>query len=157
MVPVSLIAAGVLAVAALGAGLFGYTQGAKSVRAEWDAERAATAHAQTQQRAEALARERTLQANADRLRKEVTHERNRLAAVQRELADSLHDRADRPGDGGVPTPTGDRDAAPGCTGAELYRADAQFLVGLATRADAIRLQLAQCQAAYGAALKGQNP
>lgn len=151
MVPVSLIAAGVLAVTALGAGLFGYTQGAKSVRAEWNAERALIADAQSKQRAEALARERTLQANADRLRKEVTHEKTRLAAVQRELADSLHDRADRPSDGSVPTPAGDRDGPAGCTGGELYRADAQFLVREAVRADTIRLQLAQCQAAYSEA------
>lgn len=157
MVPVSLIAAGVLAVTALGAGLFGYTQGAKSVRAEWNAERALIADAQSKQRAEALARERTLQANANRLRKEMTHEKTRIAAVQRELADRLSDRADRPGDGGVPQAAGDRDAAPGCTGAELFKQDGEFLLREATRADTIRLQLAQCQAAYGEALKGQNP
>ena len=156
MVPVSLIAAGVLAATALGAGLFGYAQGVKSVRAELDAYRAATAMAQEQQRTEALTRERALQANANRLRKDLTDEKTRLAAVQRELADSLRERADRPGGGGVPATAGDRDAAPGCTGAELYRADAQFLVGIAARADTFRLQLAQCQAAYGEALKGQK-
>lgn len=156
MVPVSLIAAGVLAATALGAGLFGYTQGAKSVQAELDAYCAATAMAQEQQRADALTRERALQANANRLRKEMNDEKNRLAAVQRDLAVRLQDRADRPSDAGVPAPAGDRDAAPSCTGAELYRGDAQFLVGLAARADAIRLQLATCQAAYNEAVKGQK-
>ncbi len=157
MVPLSLIAAGVLAVATLGAGLLGYTQGAKSVRAQWDAERAATAQAQEQQRTEALARERQLQANLNRLKKEKTHEANRIAAVQRELADRLSDRADRPSDGGVPQAAGDRDAAPSCTGAQLFRSDGEFLAREAARADELRLQLAQCQAAYGEALKGQNP
>lgn len=135
------------------AGWVGYVQGAKSVRAELDAYRAATAMAQEQLRTDALARERVLQAKADEARKEVTREKTRLAAVQRELADSLRKRPDRPSDGGVPAPAGDRDAAPSCTGAELYRGDAQFLVGLAARADAIRLQLATCQAAYGEAMK----
>lgn len=153
MVPLSLIAAGVLAVAVLGTGLFGYTQGAKSVRAELDAYRAATAMAQEQQRAQAQARERDLQVQADQARKEVTREKTRIAAVQRELADSLRKRPDRPSEPGLPAPAGDRDAAPGCTGAELYRGDAQFLVGLAARADTLRLQLAACQAAYGAAVK----
>lgn len=156
MVPLSLIAAGVLTATALAAGVFGYTQGAKSVRAELDAYRAATAMAQEQQRAQAQARERDLQVQADQARKEVTREKTRLAAVQRDLADSLRKRPDRPSEPGLPAPAGDRDAAPGCTGAELYRGDAQFLVGLAARADAIRLQLATCQAAYGAALKGQE-
>lgn len=152
MVPVSLIAAGVLAVTALGAGLFGYTQGAKSVRAEWNAERALIADAQSKQRAEALARERTLQANADRLRKEVTHEKTRLAAVQRELADSLHERADRPSDGGMPTTAG---SAVGCTGAELARPDAEFLVGFAADAARLQLDLKACKAAYDAARDAQ--
>ena len=95
------------------AGWIGYVQGGKSVQAELDAYRAATAEAQEQQRTEALTRERALQANANRLRKDLTDEKTRLAAVQRELADSLRERADRPGGGGVPTPAGDRDAAPG--------------------------------------------
>lgn len=152
MVPVSLIAAGVLAVTALGAGLFGYTQGAKSVRAELDAYRAATAMAQEQLRADALARERTLQANANRLRKEMTNEKNRLAAVQRELVDGLSDRADRPGDGSVSTTAG---AAVGCTGAELARPDAEFLVGYAADAARLQLDLKACKAAYDAARDAQ--
>ena len=153
VVPMSGVFVATTLAVAIFSGVAGYTQGAKSVRAEWDAERALIAGAQDKQRAEALARERTLQANADRLRKEVIHEKTRLAAVQRELADSLHDRADRPSGSSVSPSAGDRDTAPGCTGAELYRTDAQFLIGLATRADAIRLQLATCQAAYGEAIK----
>lgn len=156
MVPLNLIFAGLLAVSVVGAGLFGYTQGAKSVRAELDAYRAATAMAQEQLRTDALARERVLQAKADEARKEVTREKTRLAAVQRDLADSLSDRADRPGDGGVSTLAGDRDAAPGCTGAELFRSDGEFLLREATRADTLRLHLAACQAAYSEAVKGQK-
>lgn len=157
MVPVSLIAAGVLAATALGAGLFGYTQGAKSVQAELDAYRAATAMAQEQQRAEALTRERALQANANRLRKEMTNEKTRFAAVQRDLVDRLQDRSNRPGDAGVPATAEDRDAAGSCTGAELFREDAEFLRRESARADTLRLHLAACQAAYSEALKGQTP
>lgn len=151
MVPLNFFGAAAVVATALFAALAGYSFGARSVQAEWDAERAQVAEEQAQQRAEALARERTLQANADRLRKEKTHEQNRIAAVQRELADSLRERADRPSDAGVPTAAGNRDAAPGCTGAELFRPDGEFLAGEAARADAFRLHLAQCQAAYGAA------
>lgn len=70
------------------AGWIGYVQGGKSVQAELDAYRAATAMAQEQQRTEALTRERALQANANRLRKDLTREKTRLAAVQRELAEA---------------------------------------------------------------------
>ncbi len=137
-------------------GIGGYRQGEKSVQAEWDAERALVAETQAKQRDEALTRERDLQAKADQARKDLTREKTRLAAVQRELADSLQNRPDRPGDAGVSQAAGDRDAPAGCTGAELYRGDAQFLVGLAARADTLRLQLATCQAAYGQALKAQQ-
>ena len=137
------------------AGWIGYVQGGKSVQAELDAYRAATAEAQAKQRDEALARERDLQAKAEQVKKELGREKTRLAAVQRELADSLQNRPDRPGDAGVPQAAGDRNDPAGCTGSELYRGDAQFLIGLAARADTLRLQLATCQAAYGEALTAQ--
>ena len=56
---------------------------------------------------------------------------------------SLRKRADRPAAASsVPT-----SAAPAtsCTGAELYRPDAEFLIGEAARADKLRLDLIECQ------------
>lgn len=156
MVPMNILGGAALLVVALLSGVAGYRLGAKLVRADWDAERTQIAEAQAQQRTEAMARERQLQANLNRLKKEKTHEANRIAAVQRDLADSLQHRADRPSDGGVPTAAGDRVDAPSCTGAQLFRPDGEFLAREAARADELRLHLAQCQAAYSAALNDNH-
>ena len=48
----------------------------------------------------------------------------------------------------VPAPASPGSAASGCTGAELYRSDGEFLVRESARADAIRIELQACYAAY---------
>jgi len=45
----------------------------------------------------------------------------------------------------------------GCTGAGLFKPDAEFLVGHAARANKLRIDLAACQARYDAAVKLTNP
>lgn len=42
-------------------------------------------------------------------------------------------------------------ATAACTGASLYRPDAEFLIGEAARADGIRIRLDDCEARYNAA------
>lgn len=77
------------------------------------------------------------------------HENRRLAAELQRTLDSLHDRPDRPAGGAVPPPAADGLA---CTGAQLYRPDAEFLVRESTRADQLRAELATCHEAYDAAV-----
>jgi len=69
---------------------------------------------------------------------------NKLSAV----LIKLRDRPERNSE--VPTATPARPAE-SCTGTELYRQDAEFLIREAARADEVVIQLMQCQAQYNAA------
>lgn len=91
-------------------------------------------------------------ADAARLEEERKDEMARLDARADALAAELRKRPMRPARSAAaaqgaaagvrPAPAG------GCTGAELYREDAEFLLGEARRADAIRTALNQCIAQY---------
>lgn len=76
-----------------------------------------------------------------------------LATRIAELAAGLLNRPDRPASGAVPKGPAD---PVGCTGAQLYRPDAAFLIGESARADQLRIALARCQAAYDSAVKLTN-
>lgn len=140
-----------------------YVQGRSTGRAEvqqaWDKQRAEQVAQHAKEQAEARERERALQAQADTTREEKAREIDRLNRSHAAALVSLRQRPERPAApvGAVPTPAGDRDAGAGCTGRELYRPDAEFLLGEALRADRIRLQLAACQAAYNAARAVNSP
>ena len=78
-----------------------------------------------------------------------SHEKNRIAADMQRTIDGLRKRADRPEGYSVPTSPADSVA---CTGASLFRSDAEFLVRESARADQLRIDLAACQAAYDEAV-----
>lgn len=121
----------------------GYEHGTKAIQAKWDAEKLSIITAKRTKEAE-------LQSNMDTLRKAYTDETAKLATRVSTLTVSLRNRPERPA---VPVsaPASAGDGASGCTGAELYRQDSEFLVSEAQRADVIRLALIQCQDAYRAA------
>jgi len=132
---------------AIGALLFGnyigHKHGTEEVQAKWNAEKLTLITAQHDKEAE-------LQSNMDTLRKAYSNETAKLATNVRNLSNSLRNRPERPA---VPASAASSAAAtaPGCTGAELYKPDGEFLVREAARADAIRIAMIQCQAAYDAA------
>lgn len=145
------LTAAVTVCAICAAGWYLYDSGKKAVQQQWDKEKAATAQAIAKAQAQARATEQALQAKVDKIQKDKRHEIARLNRAHAAAVDGLRNRAERPKDGpagGVPTAPSDGDAGAGCTGRELYRPDAEFLIGEARRADLIRLQLAACQAAY---------
>jgi hypothetical protein len=135
-----------------GSAWFGYSKGKQAgttaVQTLWNSEKATLAEAVIREVNLAQAREKELQdklAQAQRSRREAI---NRIAALERDLADSLRNRPEaRAGAGGVPeTPT----SGTGCTGEGLARPDAGFLARYS--ADAARLQAAldACKAGYRA-------
>lgn len=83
-------------------------------------------------------------------------EKRTLTALVASLRHSLRDRPERPAAGGGAVPGG-AGSPVACTGAQLYRADAQFLVGESERADGLRIQLADCRARYDAAVRLTAP
>jgi hypothetical protein len=133
----------------------GHTNGAAAVTAEWMAERAETARATSRALERRIEVETKMRETIDADR---TAYRARLAAVAADrdrLADSLRHRPERPA-GGADLPRAAA-AAPGpaaCTGADLYRDDAEVLVRIAADADRLRAAVEHCAAAYDAVRAG---
>jgi len=132
-----------------------YKLGQTGVRAEWTAEKLNTAQ-QTLRLLESRDRTTTaLQDNADTLRRNKNAQISRLDADLATALAGLQNRPDRPGSANLPTDTG-AGPNPGCTGAQLFRPDAGFLVREAARAERQRADLAQCQAAHDQARAAVN-
>lgn len=144
------IAAVILVIACFGAYKRGLHHGEAKIQAKWDAERAAIAQATQQAMQERIAAEEQLRRQVDEQQKTYQQKIARLAAERNALLDSVRNRPSRDRGSDVPgaAAAGDRS---GCTGSELYREDAEFLVGEAERADRIAEQLTACVAQYQAA------
>lgn len=137
------------AAAIIGAGWWAYSwaydKGADSVQVLWNAEKQSIADQTAALKADADKTSADLRTKTDTLRRNKDAQINRLNADLASALDGLRDRPARPGAGSVP---GDTATGAGCTGASLYASDAGFLVRETARADRLRLDLQQCQAAY---------
>ena len=112
-------------------------------------------HAEAARAAEASARakEQAAATTLATVEKESRDAQKRLSADLAAAHRELRNRPERPSGGDVSKGP----AHPvGCTGAQLYRPDASFLVREAGRADKLRIDLARCQAAYESAVKLTN-
>ena len=96
--------------------------------------------------AEAAAKTARLQTAVDTARKEKTDAIASLRAQHAADLERLRQRPSRPAN--LPQTAGDGQAAGGCTGAQLYRDDAELLVRESLRAETIRLDLLACYAQY---------
>ena len=146
-----LVAGAVIAVAV--AGSAGYIKGASHGRAEiqqaWDQEKAKLAEEYAKAQAAAREKEQQLQAQADQLREETNAKTQELAVRAASLADSVRKRPERTAQASAVSGTaGAVCPACNCTGAELHRPDAEFLVREAARADELRLALDACVRQY---------
>ena len=145
----------VLAVGAAAGG--GYYQGNMAGKAKveqaWDKERAEQFAVYAKEQEEARLREQELQANADKLRRERDVEVRNLNARVAGLSNSLQHREARPEGGAVPGTASNGSAAAGCTGAGLYRPDAEFLLREAAAGQQCQIFLRECRSAYEAAVK----
>ena len=131
---------------------FAYKTGRAAVRSAWDKERAEQMAAALAAEQAARTKEQNLQATADTLTKAKNAEIDKLNRGLAAALDSLHKRADRPAV--MPATAG---VGASCTGASLYRSDAEFLTRLAARADGLLAQLGQCQTQYQAARQALMP
>lgn len=112
-------------------------------------------HAEAARAAEASARskEQAAAKSLATIEQKASNEKARLSADLAAAHRELRNRPERPASGDVSKgPAGGL----GCTGATLYRQDAEALVREAGRADGVRLQLEACQAKYDAAVKLTN-
>lgn len=154
--PFSLLAriVAMLAIAALIAGGLwkvrhsGIADGRAEVQAQWDADKAARMQAALLAAETARQREHDLQQAADKLRRAKDAEILDLGVRVGELRKRLQDRPDRPASSPAVAASSARPGGPGCTGAELYKQDGEFLIREAERADTLRAALRACQAQY---------
>lgn len=142
------IAAAMAVVALVGTHLVAYDLGKTAIEARWEAEKATTAVKLAEAEKQARQNERNMQAAADEFERQKREEIERLTDRHRVLVDSLRKRASRPVASVVPSNTGNAQSAQVCTGAELHREDAEFLVGEAARADQLRAELDACYQQY---------
>ena len=152
------IAGSVLAVVfAYGAGHWqGDEAGQAKVQAQWDKEKAKLAEEYAANVALMREKEQVMQGNADKLREDKNRELREANARNTALLNSLQHRSNRPESSGVFTTASNGSTSSGCTGAELYRTDSEFLAREAARADELRLSLKQCYAQYETARKALN-
>lgn len=125
----------------------GYDQAEKDLKAHY---------AEVARKADAgyRARERVHTEDLANISQRTADETRALAATVAGLTRSLSNRPNRP-PGGGDVPTGG--AGPvACTGAQLYRPDAEFLVWESARANQLRINLADCQARYDSAVRLTN-
>ena len=115
-----------------------------------------TSYAEAARDAEASARvkEQAATVTLATIEQKASNEKARLSADLAAAHRELRNRPERPSGGDVPKGSA---AGVGCTGAQLYRSDVEFLLGEASRADGLRIALGRCQAAYDAAVKLTSP
>jgi hypothetical protein len=96
---------------------------------------------------QALQKQTTMQEQADRIRSE---QNAKIQSVQRSLNIALNGLRNRPSaaEARDANRTGNGQAISGCTGAELYRENAEDLVREAARADTVREGLKSCYQQY---------
>ena len=148
-----MIAGAVLAVVlAYGTGHHnGHVAGKKEIQQLWDQQVAKQMQEYAAAQDAARQKEQAMQAAADQSRQEKDREIRNINARATALANSLQQRPDRATEGSsVSGAASHGQARSGCTGAELYRSDAEFLVREAERGDQLRAALRQCYAQYEA-------
>lgn len=144
------IAGSVIAVAlAFGAGYWkGDEAGQAVIQQQWDHEKADLLAKHAENVEKVREKEQSWQQAADNLRQEKDREIRNLNARATALSNVVRQRQDRPDASGAAKTASIGQAPTGCTGAELYKPDGEFLVREAARGDEIRAALKQCYAQY---------
>ena len=150
-------AAAGLALALAGTHWKAYTSGKKTVNDEWNIERLEIGRQSRAIEDKATKSTAQLQADTDALRKTKNAQIAKLDARLVAALGQLHNRPDRPSDGGVPPVAGTGATPAGCTGAQLYREDAELAIREATRADKLRVALSACYQQYDNAREAVKP
>ena len=92
--------------------------------------------------------EQSMQAAADKLRRDKDAQINSLNTRVRTLTAQLQSRPQRPSTSSITPDARLGLTASGCSGAELYREDGEFLIREAARADTLREGYRQCTQQY---------
>lgn len=131
----------------------GDAKGAARIQQKWDKQTTDRFEAYAAEQKQVRESERALRDEADKRVREKENQIKNLDARNNALITELRvNRTQRPtNEGGMPKASGDSSAAKGCTGAELYGQDAEFLAREFKRAEEIRLSLKACLVDYAEA------
>ncbi len=124
-----------------------FNLGKAEIRAEWAADKLEESKQALRLTEKTIEKNVALQAAADQLQRD---KNAKIATLNARLADALEqlrDRPRRPGESDLPKSAG-AGPNPGCTGAGLYREDAETFIREAARANRLLADLIQCQAQY---------
>lgn len=157
MLPFSLakVAAGVALVLALLAGVWkihhvGVVAGRAEVQAVWDQDKIRVAEESSRAIKKVEEKSAAIQITTDKERGTLNAHIRSIDLERDELVKRLRERPSRPTESGssVPASPGTGASAPGCTGAELYGQDAEFLAREASRAEALRAYIKSLESQY---------
>ena len=126
-----------------------YNRGQESIQVQWDKAKLETLNHHLDAMREAQAKQVELTEKINTIKRATNEETSNLRATVNTLASQLRDRPTRE-NFGTDTNAGTRTdtSTAGCTGAQLFRDDAEFLAREAERADTLRLLLKECRSAY---------
>jgi hypothetical protein len=125
-----------------------YDRGADHVQVKWDAEKLDQAQQSLKITTEALATTRDIQASADKIQETKDAQIKAGNALAATIAAGLRERPARPSNDNLPGHAPAGTATTGCTGAGLYRPDAEFSLGEASTSNQLRIALKACYTQY---------
>jgi hypothetical protein len=134
----------------------GRQAGKEVVQDEWDKAKLVQEQARIEWERKVRKTEKELQAKLDTVVKEKQHELQILKRNHADIVASLRNRNSRPADFKLPSTSRNAESSGNCSGAELFREDAEFLIGEAARADEIRTELEACYVMYDSIKKANN-
>jgi hypothetical protein len=141
------VVAGILIVILLAATHWkAYVSGEKSIIAKWNADKLLQAEADKQALQYSIKESKVLQAHSDKLQAKKDEQAKIISAKLATALSELRNRESREG------ASADNSSSSGtkrsCSGANLYREDAEFLVREASSADRVKVELQECQQKY---------
>lgn len=137
-----------------------YDKGADSVQVKWDAVEAERSAVIADLQAKSDLATQAMKKESETQMRLLNEKNKSLNATVATITRELRNRPDRPSGTNVPGNTTPEPTCTGSTGKELYRADAEFLIGEAARAERLIILLESCKAQYNSVrqeyLKLQN-
>ena len=125
-----------------------YDKGAASVQAKWDAVEAERSTVIADLKSKSDLATLTMKKESETQMRLLNEKNKSLNATVATITRELRNRPDRPSGANMPSSTTTEPTCTGSTGKELYRADAEFLIGEAARAERLIILLESCKAQY---------
>ncbi len=123
-----------------------YVSGEKNILAKWDADKLLQAEAYKQALQYSIKESKVLQSHSDKIQAKKDEQAKIISAKLATALNELRNRESRennPSDNSTSVGT-----KRSCSGADLYREDADFLVREASSADRVKVELQECQQKY---------